>query len=158
MVTGRAPDFDLPIHDGGRTTLKELLASGPVLLAFYKGSCPTCRLTLPFLERLHRGQSGGGLQVVAISQDDADASMEFNRNYGITFATLIDPHEPGVPRYPASNAYAITNVPSLFLVEQDGSISQSVAGFEKAQLESLGQRFGVTIFGPSERVPVYQPG
>jgi peroxiredoxin len=108
---------------------------------------------LPFLERLHRGKAA--LQVIAISQDDARASAEFNRIYDITFATLLDPREEG---YRVSNAYQITNVPSLFLVEQDGLISQSVAGFEKAQLETLGQRFGVAIFDAGERVPVFRPG
>jgi len=153
MTSGQAPDFDLPALHGERKRLLDLLAASPVLLAFYKGTCPTCQLTFPFLERLHRGK--GALQVVAISQDDARASAEFNRIYDITFPTLLDPREEG---YRVSNAYQITNVPTLFLVEQDGRISQSVAGFDKAQLETLGQRFEVPVFDAGERVPVFRPG
>jgi peroxiredoxin len=154
----KAPEFDLPSLAGGRKTLQELLASGPVLLAFYKGTCPTCQLTFPFLERLYRGRSADAPQLIAISQDDDRAAEQFNRNYGITFPTLLDPREEGDLRYPASNAYGITNVPTLFLVEQDGRISQAVVGFDKAVMEALGERFGVAIFTAGERIPVFRPG
>jgi peroxiredoxin len=158
MTSGQAPGFDLPVLEGGRTTLRELLAGGPVLLAFYKGSCPTCQFTFPFLERLHQGSRADAPRIVAISQDDARTAAEFNRCYGITFTTLLDPREEGTVRYPASNAYGITNVPSLFLVEQGGRISLSVSGFEKAELERLGRRFGVEVFTAADRVPVFRPG
>ena len=57
MTSGPAPQFDLPGLAGDRTSLPDLLVSGPVLLAFFKVTCPTCQLTFPFLERLHRGRS-----------------------------------------------------------------------------------------------------
>jgi peroxiredoxin len=158
MINGKAPEFDLPSLAGGNNSLRHLLASGPVLLAFYKVTCPTCQLTFPFLERLHRAKNPEVPRVVAISQDDARATAEFNRNYGITFTTLLDPFGEASRRYPASNAYGIINVPTLFLVEQDGQISQSVSGFEKAALEKLGERFGVEVFTAADRVPLFQPG
>ena len=39
--------------------------------------------------------------------------------------TLLDKEDAG---YPVSNAYGLTNVPSLFLVEPDGRISRSQIG------------------------------
>ena len=158
MISGRAPEFDLPSLAGGRETLSDLLLSGPVLLAFYKVSCPTCQLTFPFLERLHRGRRPDGPRIVAICQDEARAAQDFNRIYGISFATLLDPREENSQPYPASNAYRIANVPSLFLVEPDREISIIVAGFEKAVLERIGKRVGVEPFTATERVPVFQPG
>ncbi len=154
MPGDRAPEFDLACLAGGRKSLSDLLQAGAVLLAFYKGTCPTCQLTFPFLERLHRA-SAGGPQVIAIAQDDAQAVWEFHRRFGLTMTTLLDPREE---RYPASNAYGIANVPTLFLVEQDGRISESWAGFEKAPMERLGQRFGIELFTARDRVPVFQPG
>jgi peroxiredoxin len=129
-----------------------------VLIAFFKTNCPTCQLTFPFLERLHQSGSAGAPRVIAISQDDSRATEQFNRKYGITFSTLLDPNEPGPGRYPASNAYGITNVPSLFLVESDGQISRQVVGFDKSEIAGLGKRFGIDVFTPADRVPVYQPG
>ena len=155
MTTGDAPEFDLPSLAGDRQSLRDLLTSGPVLLAFYKVTCPTCQLTFPFLERLHRGRSADAPRMIAISQDNPQATTEFNRRYGITFTTLLDPPEA---RYPVSNAYGITNVPTLFLVEPDGRISLSVAAFDKAEIEKLGKRFGVEVFTPADKVPVFRPG
>ena len=43
----------------------------------------------------------------------------FNQRFGVTFPTLLDLSNED---YPASNAYGITSVPSLFLVEPDGTI------------------------------------
>jgi peroxiredoxin len=155
MTHGVAPEFDLVALDGERMSLAGLLARGPVVLVFYKVTCPTCQLTFPFLQRLHSGAGPGSPRVVAISQDDAAATTQFNRRFGITFTTLLDAREE---RYPASNAYGITNVPTLFLVEQDGRISQSFAAFEKAEMMKLGERCGVQVFNSGERVPVFQPG
>jgi peroxiredoxin len=155
MSDEKAPEFDLPSLKGGRKNLAELLESGALLLAFYKSTCPTCQLSFPFLERLNRGKGPDVPQIIAISQDDVHATWEFNCRFGLTLTTLLDPREE---RYPASNAYGIANVPTLFLVEQDGRISQSFAGFDKAELERLGKRFGVEVFTGSDRVPVFQPG
>ena len=53
LATGtRAPEFELKTLDGKKFTLRDELAHGPVALAFFKVSCPTCQYTFPFLERL----------------------------------------------------------------------------------------------------------
>ena len=44
-----APTFQLATTTGERLSLPEALADGPVLLAFFKVSCPTCQFTFPFL-------------------------------------------------------------------------------------------------------------
>jgi cytochrome oxidase Cu insertion factor (SCO1/SenC/PrrC family) len=37
-VGGRAPDFELTNHDGRRVSSTELLAGGPMVLSFFRGS------------------------------------------------------------------------------------------------------------------------
>ncbi len=91
----------------------------------------------------------------AVSQDDAEATREFNQEFGITMPTLLDGEKQG---YPASNAYGLTNVPSLFLVEPNGNISWSLIGFHKKELEALGARVGVNPFRPGENVPEMKGG
>ena len=156
--SGEAPDFDLPALDGGRQKLTEQLAAGPVLLVFFKTTCPTCQLTLPFLDRLGRGRAADAPRVVAISQDDAATTRDFNKRYGISLPMLLDPFAGVSARYPASNAYGLTHVPSLFLIGQDRRIISSVTGFDRAEIAKLGARFGVEVFTAGDRVPVYQPG
>ena len=152
----RAPEFDLSILDGkGSQNLGGALASGPVLLAFFKVTCPTCQLTLPFIERMYKGAKNGATRMFAVSQDDAAATREFNLEFGITMPTLLDLEKQG---YPASNAYGLTNVPSLFLIEPNGSISWSLIGFHKKELEALGAKLGVNPFRPGENVPEMKGG
>src|SRR5271154_2839799 len=121
----QAPRFRLAGLDGSIETLPDILAGGPALLAFYKISCPVCQLTAPYLERLAANNS---LQVIGISQDDASATRGFMQRFGLTFRTLLDLSSEG---YPASNAYGISSVPSLFLLERDGSIARAISGFSK---------------------------
>ncbi|HXJ42691.1 MAG TPA: redoxin domain-containing protein, partial [Bryobacteraceae bacterium] len=78
LVAGqRAPDFRLAGLDNGEHTLVELLKGGPVFLAFFKVSCPTCQYTLPFLERMYRGLGEGAPRMFTVSQDDPEATREF---------------------------------------------------------------------------------
>lgn len=141
-----APEFSLDLASGGSLSLASILERGPALLAFYKVSCPTCQLALPFLGRLQ----GGALQIFAVSQNGEEDVREFNEAFDVDLPTLIDRAGKG---YPASNAFAITHVPSLFLVETDGTISWSCIGFEKAKFQELAGRAGRAIFRPGEKVP-----
>jgi len=146
-----APEFDLPLLDGGEARLSELTATGPVLLAFFKVTCPICQLTFPFLERL----KGGTLPVYGISQNDAEDTREFNREYGITFPMLLDDEDNN---FEVSNAFGISSVPTVFLVERGGAISRVVEGWRKSEIEWLGTRAGVVTIGPGDYVPEWKAG
>ncbi|MDQ6665744.1 MAG: TlpA family protein disulfide reductase [Acidobacteriota bacterium] len=150
-----APDFDLPSLDGKSRSLHQILPAGPALLAFFKISCPVCQFTFPFLERLYRGAAKAAPQLIGISQDDAESTAGFNENFGVTFPTLLD---PSARNYPAGAAYRITTVPSLFLIERDGRISQAAEGFVKTAMEDLGGAFGSAPFREGENVPLIRPG
>jgi peroxiredoxin len=154
-VGDAAPDFELRSLDGDTATLKQVLADGPALLAFFKASCPVCQLTFPFLERFHEGAAPGTLRVIGISQDGTEDTRNFNRQYGVKFPTLLDTKAAG---YPASNDYGLSHVPSAFLVEPNGSISWTMEGFRKQDLEELGSRVRVTPFKPGEKVPEWKSG
>ncbi len=151
-VGKRAPEFALKDVDGHERSLTELTAGKPALIAFFKSSCPVCQLTLPFLQRMAAGQ---GLEMAAVSQDDPATTQEFRSRFGVQFLTLLDEAKKG---YPASNAYGISSVPSLFLVEPDGSISMAVEGFSRKDMELLGERAGVAPFRAEESVPVWKAG
>ena len=146
-----APDFRLTGLDGSTHDLREISAGKPVVLAFFKVSCPTCQYTFPFLERMHRE---GSVPFYAISQDTAKSTREFHREFGITMPTLLDSADEG---YLASNAYGIAFVPSLFLVE-DGRVTWSTYGFGKRDLEDLGRHVGAAPFRQGEKVPESKSG
>jgi peroxiredoxin len=148
----RAPGFRLARLEGGEATLAELTAQGRVLLVFFKVTCPTCQLAMPFLERLH---ASGALSVYGISQNDAADTREFNTYFGVNFSTLLDTEETD---FPASNAYGISSVPSMFLVEPDGTVSRVIEGWSKMDMEALGTAVGMVLFRPEDSVPVWKAG
>lgn len=148
----RAPGFRLARLGGGEATLAELTARGRVLLVFFKVTCPVCQLAMPFLERLHES---GTISICGISQNDAADTREFNTYFGVTFPTLLDTEESD---FAASNAYGISSVPSLFLVEPDGTISRVLEGWSKMDMEALGAAAGMTLFRPEDSVPAWKPG
>lgn len=148
----RAPEFQLERLDGGNISLGEITAGGPVLLAFFKISCPVCQLTLPFLERIH---ATGRLPIFAISQNDDEDTREFNRYYRISIPTLLDREEAN---FPASNAYGISSVPTMFLVERDLTVSRVIEGWQKAEIEKLGALAGMQPFRANDNVPQWKAG
>lgn len=148
---GQATGFTLASLDGGKQSLQELLRSGPVLLAFFKISCPTCQLTFPYLSRI----SGGGIRFVGISQDNESLSRAFAQRFGVNFAVLLDEAAEG---YPVSNAYRITHVPTMFLIESDGTIIESFTGFSRADLERLAARVQLPVFTAADQVPAWKAG
>ncbi len=153
LGVGAAPQpFTLKNTQGAPCSLETLLRNGPVLLAFFKVSCPVCQLSAPFLERLSRTS---GLQVIGISQDDASSTSSFNQRFGIAFPVLLDESRA---RYPVSNAFGIGSVPSMFLIEPDGIVSSAFSGFSKRDFEQLGQRLSISLFRPGEDVPAFRAG
>ena len=135
----KAPLFALRRLEGGQQSLTDLLAGGPALIAFFKVSCPTCQLTLPYLDRFHE-QAGGRFRVAAISQDKDRPTAAFREEFTLAMPLLLDEEDRG---YPASNAFGITHVPSIYLVEPSGEIAEFHEGFDKAALEQLGEKLGV---------------
>ena len=148
----RAPDFRLELLNGGYRTLAELLAGGPVLLVFFKISCPVCQMTFPFLERIHQA---GALRIFGISQNDAADTREFNQEFGVTFPTLLDSEDDG---FPASNEYGISSVPTMFLIDPDGTVARTMEGWRKKEIEALAAPAPAGLFRPGEYVPEWKAG
>lgn len=141
LATGtKAPEFELKTLDGKRFSLIEALAGGPVVLAFFKVSCPTCQYAFPFLERLFKAYGSKGITLVGVSQNDAKETAAFGKDFGVTFPLLLD----DTRRYPVSNAYGLTNVPSIFWIAQDGEIEVSSVGWVKADFELINRKMAET--------------
>jgi len=155
-----APPFALKDTEGKSCSLPEALKQGPVLLAFFKVSCPTSQFTLPFVERLQQAVKGSGaVRLWGVSQNDARDTRDFAREFGLSFPLLLD--EDG---YPVSNGYGLTTVPTLFLVEPDGSIRVASVGFNRRDIEEVAAEFSkltsraIQVFLPGERIPDSKAG
>jgi peroxiredoxin len=142
----KAPDFQLARLEGGDVSLGELLVEGPVLLVFFKITCPVCQLTLPFLERLH---VAGTMRVFGISQNEADDTRQFAKHFGLTFPMLLDLEEDG---FTASNDFGVSSVPTMFAIDQDETITKVMEGWLKTDMEKLG------VIRPDDNVPAWKSG
>jgi peroxiredoxin len=132
----KAPEFELRTSDGKPFSLEDELSRSAVVLVFFKVSCPTCQYALPFYERLYKAYERQGVTLVGVSQNDAKETAAFNKEFGIAFPVLLDD-----PRsYPVSNAYGLTNVPTIFWIAQDGEIEVSSVGWLKADFEEINRR------------------
>lgn len=140
--------------DGAAVTTTELLSHSGILLAFFKVTCPVCQYTLPFLDRIHREASGASIRIFGVSQNSLDDTREFNKEFDIHFAPLID----NEGSFEVSNLFGISMVPSMFLIGQDRTVEWVSQGFSRRDLETLGLRMGAQVFRNGEQVPDFRPG
>jgi peroxiredoxin len=160
-----ASPFDLPLVGGGRATLAEYRREGrAVLVVFFKTECPTCKLAFPILQRMWKRASAAEEPAgfLAIAQNAPGEIPGFCNNYGATFpvATEGDP-------YAVSNAYEVTNVPTLYIVDENGVIVRARMGFSRADYDELsadltargGKSDARSLFTASDSgLPLLQPG
>ena len=156
-----APAFSLPTVDGQTFSLSEALKRGPVLLAFFKVSCPVCQFAFPYLERLHQAYGQRGFTLIGVAQDSRENALAFMRKFGVSFPVALDDRST----YPVSNAYGLTNVPTLFWIAPDGEVELTSIGWLRADLEKLNAELAQLssrpmqpLVRPDERVPDFKAG
>jgi len=157
----QAPTFTLPTIDGQLFSLKDELRRGPVLLAFFKVSCPVCQFALPFVERIYKAAAGKNVTIVGISQNDKKDTQAFIKQFGLSFPVLLE----DTKSYDVSNAYGLTNVPSLFWISPDGEIRVSSVGWVRKDLEEVNRtaaksngNIAPQLFQPGEQIPDFRAG
>ena len=101
-----------------------------------------------------------GLTFIGVSQDNGVDTKEFAKRFGVHFPIALD----DAIRYPVSNAYGLTNVPILFVVQEDGTISHSILSWSRQDMESLyaefrdSQNAPAKLFPPGENVADFKAG
>jgi thiol-disulfide isomerase/thioredoxin len=119
------------------------------LLVFFETDCPTCQLALPYFNAL----ANDSIQVIAISQDDEVRTDEFVRQMGIGYPVAQD---RGLK---LSQAYDPQSVPTTFLLDDQGRVMKSLAGFDKAGLNELAAALGhAPIAADDDGAPAWKPG
>ncbi len=147
-----APEFTLPTKEGQTFSLSQALQTGPVVLAFLKTNCPSCRYAFPFLERLHAAYRERGVTVLGISQSSEQDTARFRKEYGVSFPAVLDDPKG----YRVSNAYGITNTPTVFLITASGIITVSSVGWSRADLAAINTKIAESL--PFSAVPIFHAG
>jgi len=99
-VGQRGPDFSLPDAHGKVVALASVLATGPVVVTFYRGGwCPFCDLQL----RAYQGVLGQihdlGAELVAVSPQSPDYALSDVEKKQLTFPVLTDKGNAAARQY-----------------------------------------------------------
>lgn len=87
----KAPDFELPNARGEAVSLADLLAKGPVVVTFYRGSwCPYCNLQIRALQARLNDIHSLGAELVAISPQAPDGALSQIERDALEFTVFSD--------------------------------------------------------------------
>ncbi|EGJ34604.1 MULTISPECIES: peroxiredoxin-like family protein [Moorena] len=90
-VGDKSPNFTLPNAVGKLVELQDLLATGAVVISFYRGQwCPYCNLELRALQQFLPEIQKLGATLVAISPQTPDNSLSTTEKNHLTFEVLSD--------------------------------------------------------------------
>jgi peroxiredoxin len=157
QIGDQAPEFFLRGLDGTPQRLA-FSTNKPALLIFFETDCPTCRLTIPYLNRLAK-EAGPNATVVGISQDSEAATRELAKHTPIDFQVVLDRD------LSVSRTYDPVAVPTLFLIGEGGTVLATEIGFNKASLNAMARTFAeavglepMTIAPEFDGAPQSKPG
>jgi len=161
LVGQKAPDFTLSNATDKTIRLYDLLEKGKVVLTFYRGTwCPYCNLQLAHYQKALHEIHDLGAELVAISPQTPDESLNVKEKNEIDFEVLSDNGNIVARQYTTvfKNANAPVNtmtalgfdfdahysdgsrelpIPAVFVIEKDTTISfaKSLGGDYRGRVE-----------------------
>jgi peroxiredoxin len=123
---------------------------GAVVLAFFKTTCPVCQMAAPKVQAL----ADAGVRVVAVGEDPPAAIQTYADRHGQKVTTLSEPAP-----YPASDAFGIDTVPTLFRVDEDGTVRDTVVSWNRAEWNRFAEAAGAAaVSEEGDGLPPFRPG
>ena len=137
-VTGRsgitrlqkpAPEFTLPLLDGGELVLAQHLGQ-PVVINFWASWCTPCRQEARVLERTWRSYREKGVMFVGVDiQDTESDAIIFLKEFDVSYPNGLDRDGK------ITVDYGVIGLPVTFFVNQDGIVERRwVGAMREAQL------------------------
>ena len=103
-----------------------------VLVDFWASWCEPCRRELPVLEDMYRQHAAAGLVIVGVSLDEQRSDAEaFLQQVKLSFPIVYDQDRQ------IGKTWAPPKMPSVYLIERDGTVARVFAGEAPGQLEEL---------------------
>ena len=157
----RAPEFNLPLLGGGYRGLADMVEPGGGVLVFFKEECAASELVLSRIAPLARALEREERLFLAVAQESEVTAGAFRARHDIGFAMASD-ETP----FPISREYAVEVVPTLFVIDGNGTIAERVEGFVKSEYLALGPAMeqalalGTTpaVLDRPEELPEIRPG
>ena len=153
-VGSQAPDFVAQGVDTAR-----LRNEGPLVVVIWRTGCSTCRLAMPYYQRLQEKYPEAA--VVGVCQETKDVTADYCRQNGLTFTQVAD-EDDGLP---ASRLFGPDVVPTYVLIDESGEVLAGGEGWSADALNAIGSQIGAAlgvdrgdIVPEGEPVPRLKPG
>jgi peroxiredoxin len=134
-----------------------VLGAAPIAVWFFKTTCPVCRMAAPKTQLMAEAYQG---HVAGVGQDSPSRLAPFAEEHGIGFPLVED-----APPYPASNAYGIQTVPTMFVIDATGTIVYTVESWNRdhynrasALLADLTGSPARDVSDVADGLPAFRPG
>ncbi len=129
---GKAPSLKIEDFKGGEVDLADLKGK-VVLLEFWTGWCPSCKKSMPVLEKLFREFSSKGLEVIAVAMDKDKTWKKYGSDKKAVETSKLYSFKFGWGDKSVSNAYGNFNsVPTIILVDKKGNLFKKVSSSERS--------------------------
>ena len=90
-VGDKIPIDSITTYSGLEFNVKTLLAKGPIVLAFFRGTwCPYCNMEINLLQENHRNFEELGATLFAISPQSVEYSKSMVEHQGVTYPVVSD--------------------------------------------------------------------
>ncbi|MCH8980010.1 MAG: TlpA family protein disulfide reductase [Armatimonadetes bacterium] len=150
----QAPDF---VSQGVDTA--RLRSEAPLVVVIWRTGCSTCRLAIPYYQRLQ--EKFPEANVVGVCQETKDVTADYCRQNGLTFKQVAD-EDDGLP---VSRLFGPEAVPSYVLTDESGRVLAGGEGWSADALNSIGSQIGAAlgvergdVVPAGEPVPRLKPG
>jgi peroxiredoxin len=115
-------EFRLDDVKGRQVSLSDLRGK-IVFLNFWTTWCPTCRIEMPSMEKLHQRFKNKDFAMVTINlQESATQVKRFFKEYKLTFAALLDTTGE------VGTLFRIYQIPTTFILDKRGRIIGKAVG------------------------------
>ena len=116
-----APDFEFTLLDGGTASL-EGLKGKPIMLLFWRTTCPACNANMPHVQAAFE-QKGEEVEIIAVGLDSSsDAIQQHVDTGGFSFNIALGAGNS------APNDYQIMYIPTTFFIDSQGVIVHMQVG------------------------------
>jgi hypothetical protein len=145
-VTTTALALPLQELDGAPCRLGDVLDGQPHLVVVVERDCPTSVATLRALE-------ASGARMTVVSEGRAEAAAALREEVGLSARLLVE-----AAPYPVSEAYELISVPTVLLLDGDGTERARVVGWDRLPIAGMAAQAGGDLSGWGEDLPETKPG
>ncbi|MGA1033366.1 MAG: TlpA family protein disulfide reductase, partial [Aquiluna sp.] len=109
-----------------------------VVMNWWYAACAPCRAEAPDMAALSEEFADQGVQFVGVNvRDTAETALAFDRNFGITYPSIMDA-QSGAVSLAFSGVVSPQAVPTTLVIDREGRVSARILGrIDKSILREL---------------------